>query len=216
MKRKMLVLSAMMHDIGKFWQGTGEHGRHEELGSRFIKAYVPEQWQAGGLVALHHDSSTYMDKGYELLKMIVCGDWLSAGEREERKEETGKREREPLVSIFSKIAIGERKVPHDEHFVLLRQLALDKEALFSISSKNEDWLRSDYVKAWNSFVEEMKEIQALSDFGAYFTTLYYLLQKYTWCVPSAVYKDVPDISLFDHLKTTCAIVSCLYNNIKNI
>ncbi len=35
------------------------------------------------------------------------------------------------------------------------------------------------------------------------------MQKYTWCLPSAVYENVPDISLFDHLKSTCAIASCL-------
>jgi CRISPR-associated protein Csm1 len=28
-------------------------------------------------------------------------------------------------------------------------------------------------------------------------------------VPSAVWRDVPDVSLFDHLKTTCAIAACL-------
>jgi CRISPR-associated protein Csm1 len=36
-----------------------------------------------------------------------------------------------------------------------------------------------------------------------------LLWKYCWCIPSAVYKHEPDISLFDHLKTTAAIAGCL-------
>jgi CRISPR-associated protein Csm1 len=37
-----------------------------------------------------------------------------------------------------------------------------------------------------------------------------MLQKYTSFIPSATYKVEPDISLFDHLKTTSALATCLY------
>lgn len=34
--------------------------------------------------------------------------------------------------------------------------------------------------------------------------------QYTWCIPSNTQEKIPDVSLFDHLKTTCAIAACLY------
>lgn len=37
-----------------------------------------------------------------------------------------------------------------------------------------------------------------------------LLEKYTWCLPSDTTKEIADISLYDHLKTTSAIAACLY------
>jgi CRISPR-associated protein Cas10/Csm1 subtype III-A len=104
-----LMLAAVVHDIGKFWQGTEEKGKHQELGAKFLREHIPEQWQgAAVLVSEHHDDG-----------------------------------------------------------------------------KN------------------------ISDFNSYFNSLYHILHKYTWCLPTAVYENVPDISLFDHLKSTCAIASCL-------
>ena len=56
MEEKIVQLAALLHDIGKFWQGAGERGKHAELSSRFIQEYVPEQWHgAAGIVTLHHD-----------------------------------------------------------------------------------------------------------------------------------------------------------------
>ena len=39
MEEKIIQLAALLHDIGKFWQGVGEMGNHSELGSRFIKGF---------------------------------------------------------------------------------------------------------------------------------------------------------------------------------
>ncbi len=60
----VIRLAALLHDIGKFWQGAGVNGGHEELSSRFIQKYVPERWHgAAGIVALHHESSKYRTEG---------------------------------------------------------------------------------------------------------------------------------------------------------
>ena len=213
MEDNIIQLAALLHDVGKFWQGTGESGSHSELSSRFINAYVPEQWQeAAGLVSLHHDPSAYREEEDRALKTIVCADWLSSGERRglAEEEEKGKRKETPLMSIFSEIDIGKGK-PASELYYPIKKMELDKEVIFPnpLEKRGGDWLTEDYVSLWDDFVEEIGGIKKeITDFDAYFSTLYYLLQKYTWCVPSAVCKDV---SLFDHLKTTCAIASCLCN-----
>jgi len=215
MEEKIIQLATLLHDIGKFWQGTGERGNHSELSSRFINVYVPEQWQeAAGLVSLHHDPSKYKSVEYKPLKTIVCADWLSSGERKElaEEEEKGERKETPLMSIFSEIDIGKGKTASKLYYPI-KKLELDKEVIFPnpLEGLGKDWLKRDYKGAWDDFEEEVERIKAIKNFDAYFNTLYYLLQKYTWCVPSAVWKDVPDVSLFDHLKTTCAIAECLCN-----
>lgn len=70
---------------------------------------------------------------------------------------------------------------------------------------------TEYEKLLEGFEKELEVIDFnnLSPDGV-INTLYFLFLKYLWCVPSAVYKDEPDISLFDHLKTTAAIAGCLY------
>jgi len=215
MEDNIIQLAALLHDVGKFWQGTGERGSHSELSSRFINAYVPEQWQeAAGLISLHHDPSKYKSAAYKPLKTIVCADWLSSGERKElaEEEERGRRRETPLMSIFSEIDIGKGK-PASERYYPIKKLELDKGVIFPnpLEGLGKDWLKRDYKGAWDDFEEEVGRIKGIKNFDTYFNTLYYLLQKYTWCVPSAVWKDVPDVSLLDHLKTTCAIASCLYS-----
>lgn len=67
----------------------------------------------------------------------------------------------------------------------------------------------DYLSLWKSFKNEFKFIQA-NTYRAFAETLLNLLQKYTSCVPSSTI-DFPDVSLYDHLKTTAAISVCLYD-----
>jgi len=215
MEEKIVLLAALLHDVGKFWQGAGERGNHSELSSRFISVYVPEQWQeVAGLVSLHHNPSEYKSEGYKPLKTIVCADRLSSRERKELSGEVGKGERKgtPLMSIFSEIDIG-KGLPSSKLYYPIKKLKLDRNVIFPnpLEGRGGDRLRDDYEAAWNEFVEEVERIKTITDFDAYFNTLYHLLQKYTWCVPSAVWQDVPDVSLFDHLRTTCAIASCLDN-----
>ena len=117
------------------------------------------------------------------------------------------------MSIFSKIDIGKGK-PDSALYYPIQKLKLDKEVIFPKPLERrgrEARLKADYTGLWDDFVEEVDRIKTITDFDAYFNTLYHLLQKYTWCVPSAVWRDVPDVSLFDHLKTTCAIAACLSN-----
>ncbi|RCV66122.1 CRISPR-associated protein Csm1 [Methanophagales archaeon] len=101
MEEKIIQLAALLHDVGKFWQGAGGGGKHAELSARFVQSHVP--WEGVlGLVSLHPDSAKYKSGGYEHLKTIVCADWLSSGERRELSEEDeqGEHKATPLLSIF--------------------------------------------------------------------------------------------------------------------
>ena len=63
---------------------------------------------------------------------------------------------------------------------------------------------SQYKKIVNSFLDELSKIDNE-------TQLYFLLEKYLWCVPAQTTNYIPDLSLFDHAKTTAAIALCLHD-----
>lgn len=202
-----LMLAAVVHDIGKFWQGTGEKGTHQELSAKFVRAHIPEQWQgAAALVSEHHDDRNFIPEVNKHLKILMISDWLSSGELDDNETEI--KIHEPLVSIFSDIDIG-KGIPSKKSYISVKKLAIDDETLFPNKMEGTKNFKADYLKQWNEFVGEVDKIRNISDFNSYFNSLYHILQKYTWCLPSAVYENVPDISLFDHLKSTCAIASCL-------
>ena len=67
----------------------------------------------------------------------------------------------------------------------------------------------DYDTLWHEFCGEFKYIQA-NTYRAFSETLLNLLYKYTTTIPSSTI-NFPDVSLYDHLKTTAAIAVCLYD-----
>jgi len=63
---------------------------------------------------------------------------------------------------------------------------------------------------WDQFTKEAKELAVLdhpSEWDRHMAWMS-LLEQYTWCIPSSV-KDLPDISLYDHLVTTAGIAAVL-------
>ena len=67
----------------------------------------------------------------------------------------------------------------------------------------------DYASLWEGFKSEFRLIQA-NTYHAFSETLLNLLFKYTVTIPSSTI-NFPDVSLYDHLKTTAAIAVCLYD-----
>lgn len=67
----------------------------------------------------------------------------------------------------------------------------------------------DYARLWNDFIGEFKFVQA-NTYRAFAETLLNLLYKYASTVPASTI-NFPDVSLYDHLKTTAALAVCLYD-----
>jgi len=65
---------------------------------------------------------------------------------------------------------------------------------------------------WEEFKKESQHLlQNNPSFPVLISRILYLLEKYTLFIPSSAYKDKPEISLFHHLKSTCAIATVLYD-----
>jgi len=222
-----IALAALLHDIGKFWQRTGQppleyegfteedygpHGAHAKWSAAFVSKYIPLEWHKGlSPVLYHHKPQDYLSK------LIALADWLSAGEREEEPSQGPSL----LRSVFDRLRLmdpNEKPIPtpEEEFYYPLAPLSLEgdgKEWKLNPRSGNGAASSKEYAALWGKFTSEMEKLNDL-DLSPpnYLETLYHLLRKYTWCVPSAYYKAVPDVSLFDHSRLTAAIAVCLYKD----
>ena len=238
-ERETLILAALLHDIGKFWQRTGEKydleyngliplccpkyinenkretytHKHVLWSGNFLRNFLGNSpWLNAENIALYHHLPENAKDSF-LAKIVTLGDWLSSGERREREENVGKVRQEPLISIFSLIKGVKENVdylPHEKYYKL-SSLKVTEEVLFPKEEKPEAIESFSYPNLWENFNDEVSKIKNISEFSKFFNALYYLLQKYTILMPSAAYREMADISLFDHSKTTCAISTCLYD-----
>ncbi len=210
-----VVLAALLHDIGKFYQRGLEKGRgdHQYLGEECFNQYIAEKLSTllsqDEIGTIRSAINNHHEPGYE--RFVTPSDCISAGMERVALEndECGEPSKERLLSVFERISLINNTKKTNEYAYYLKPLSLNRNDLFpfKFSEKN---LKDEYKQLWDSFVNEVKGIPT-SSIHSYLNTIYSLLQKYTWCVPSATYKDEPDISLFDHAKTTAAIAGCLYH-----
>jgi len=214
------LIAAFLHDIGKLEYRKGKSKKHQELGAMWVKSMNYSDL-IQKLIQNHHDSQNITDQHIQrLLSYLKKADQLSASQRERRGElEKDSKIREaPLISILSKIELTYPSPA--EKFIPIEPLSIQQKQIFPIdnisqykgpSTSSSVSLSWGWEKLWNKFI---KEIQIAMKFNKLndLETLNYIIRKYTWCVPSAAYVDVPDIALYNHMKDTAAIAACLYLN----
>ncbi len=234
-----LILASLLHDIGKFWQRAEENVddtrlcqnlpkhrkfsqckecqkefgyQHAVLAQAFFEDYIHPQWQKYGSSALYHHAPK--DR---LTKIVALADRLSSMEREREEDEPTE---EQLFSIFCRIEGEKGTCP--KKYLGLNWLRFEKEVLFPSEVPLKS-TKEAYQELWKAFINELSLFNKVNytsssdGFDAYVSNIYSLLQKYTWTIPGAHYETIPDISLFDHLRTTCAIATSLFkSNISEI
>jgi CRISPR-associated protein Csm1 len=227
-----VVLGALLHDIGKFLhRGDSEYkGAHEEASFKFIKKHddkLRSRFYDIDLVAILtklHGSTKgeaftdeyfsgkadgEKEKIWKLIKIVMDADSYSCAERDtkqQRKKDIG-ISKTPLDSIFSIINLDPTK-PAEENELRYNVKTLEPLRAFPepVKALDKDFLRN--------FIEEFEK--NIPDFSVFKTFDYILnkwlnlLEKYTWAVPSDTRYEFSDISLFDHLRSSAAIATCLY------
>lgn len=116
-----------------------------------------------------------------------------------------------LKSIISEIDIGEGKAPTDyvhriERLSPSRAFPLTADSNELTTPKGKE-LTEEYRRLWDEFVKKWQENKVEDKWG-YIARAVSILGNFTWCLPSDTTSN-PDISLFDHLKTTSAIAVCI-------
>ncbi|MCK9225544.1 MAG: type III-A CRISPR-associated protein Cas10/Csm1 [Candidatus Muirbacterium halophilum] len=216
--RKELVIGALLHDIGKFIQRSEnfKKGKHQEKGRDFLK--IKNFSEIVYNIAYRHHSNQetskeeYIDmdssKSGNLFDWIVClADNYSSSERSKLKSEKDEsinwNSDIPLMSVFSKIQSSEQNIKY---------LNLDlKENYPSLDTSNN---YNIYRSRFTEFEKDLSELKTIDT-----DNITFLLEKYLSRVPSYTAErkeetESPDISLFDHVKTTSAISEVIYRYIQ--
>lgn len=220
-----VALGGLLHDIGKVLNRCDsylkkvEKGNHPYLSEWFIN-YLDEKGvlkfdeKLKEIVKKHHEntgmdteinvSSIKDDVELKKLALIVArADNYSSMERDEDEKRNDYKTKQ-LNSIFSRVDIGNGSV--DKEAYRLREL--DEKNIFSeTETKNSQEELSNLIE---SFLKEIEKIKT-EDFTTFYNRIMELLKKYLWCIPSDTQKEIADISLYDHLKTTSAIAVASYN-----
>jgi len=235
-EERILILGALLHDVGKFLERAGftekiENERidyaHPKIGAHFLKDYLKLDKDITDLVLYHHNPSNAPENIRDLCCILQLADWLSSGEREESEEKIDlDRRYQCMISVFNRVKINKntKDISYEKCDKYdIRPLKLD-DPIFP--KKNPAFMNYGHIFEGiknpnnpnymyfqqNNFKKEITENSIEN-----YEILLSLLQKYWWCIPAQTYSEgvrrgkyLPDISLFDHSKTTCAIAVCLY------
>ncbi len=214
------AIAGLLHDVGKLeqraqdnpWQpapGFDKEGQpvHATWTGYFIQHSVPDAYRPAALHGIyHHAPEKSPAEDHSLSFLIELADKLSAGERSDAPQ--GGKQKDPpqqMVTIFDRLQLaGAAKA---EHFLPLKPLALQESVLFPVE-------KIDAAARTHSYAALCKELrsaasQEIEDPEAYIENLLGALQRTSWCVPSAYYHAVPDVSLYDHSRMTAALAVCL-------
>ena len=231
---QIVVLSALMHDIGKFAQRAkrpyskamegeyltnykGKPGHwHTVYSDYFLENDfpLPEKLESSRSVIARTASAHHKPDTGNLMEMcITIADRLSSGsdriEMQDKEGKTGFRESR-LISIFDEIELYNHTFqPSKSWFYNLSALESDGGNIFPKPGKPEG-KAEEYIELFEKFHNEIKNINNDMAFPFYFETLVSIMEKYTWSIPSSSYNTLSDISLFDHSFSTACIAQALY------
>lgn len=208
-----LRYASFLHDIGKFIQRSGVNGTHQEVGSNFVKLLGSLPGSIATAVKEHHSPNDVPDpETRRLATLVQQADHLSAKERiNDEHQERDLPENFSLLSPMGYITgvVQDLKEPIRSWFPIEH---FDTSQIIEPTQENEVG-RVAGVSRYEKLRKQLYDDLRLLSFTlneASFETLVNLLSRYTVFIPSATYYTIPDISLFDHLKTTCAIAEALF------
>lgn len=199
-----VCFGCLMHDIGKpVLRAGGQTGDHSSLGYAYLKKLWPQNPDILDCVRLHHAAALRAaqpaDSSIAWIACIADNISAAADRRSIDTEETGFRRYLPLVPVFSHM--------NGEHPGKAVSPALQTGALHLPLENLDALTATQYQAAVDALAPRLAE---LSRTEQWLNSLLCLLESYLSAFPSSTNTaESPDISLFDHLKTTAAIGVCI-------
>jgi CRISPR-associated protein Csm1 len=224
-----IKFGALLHDVGKFSFRTHQEIKHELAGEIFNQQYIPEDI-SNELIGIINPESVW-GRNNTPFSFVKVGDWLASAERTklsvkeiEQEEMENAREviKKPLKSIFCNLFLNKNKDnPNKIYFPHWLELESGEETDSiipqSVPEDKEEIIRRYKRDLWKKFIDDINSLNSVYDGikDNYFHSLLYTFKKHFTFIPSAAWVDVPDVSLYDHIKTSCAISCSLYKELQN-
>jgi len=231
-----VVLGGLLHDIGKLLQrgsfgAIDIKGKHPAISANFISAFtdvftpVCDVSLLRTLVQKHHESPYFEsdlnvssitdDHIRTLASLVSLADNLSSSERGEHSKTYQDYKETPLASVLERVNRLESETPgvrfHSGQLLTPEKLLATFPSKIQVYDHGElTQLIKDFGEDFQNLFKSGKSIVNKNDYDCLLTHLYAILAKYAWCLPSDTQEFFPDVSLFDHLRTTAAIASTLY------
>lgn len=208
-----LKLGALFHDIGKVVQrSVGKtEGTHSEQGFEFLNSF-PNFKDIALFARYHHRdvmneliSENLDQEATNLIWMVYEADNLSSSERGD--VHGGFITKRPLTTIFSSISKIRDGVTGVKQMVYPLGAKLDPDAFVF-----PGYVRDSYDTSYHDYrglYDIFKKSLPIGDNWVNEDLLLVFLEENTSFVPARTTEN-EDVSLFDHLKTTCAIACCMY------
>lgn len=235
-----VVLGALLHDIGKLLQrgsfgSLDIQGQHPKVSADFITVcasyfqHVTYPDLLKTLVQRHHENARAFPQDLlvqgiadphtrTLAALVSLADNLSSAERGQRLEQWQDFKFTPLAAVLRRVR-GPGTADSSGHQEMLhfhaRPLASPDDAAFRgiFPEPFPQYATGELNTLLTAFGPEFRRLFDRVDttqFAVVLGHLLNILQKYAWCIPSNTQETYPDVSLYDHLRGTAAIATCLY------
>lgn len=208
-----LILGSMLHDIGKVLFREGGDGRtHSQIGYSFLKEEINvDDKEILDCVRYHHGSmlknASVEDNSLAYVVYFADNVAASIDRRTKDEEENGFEIHTPTQPVFN-ILNGNRSNKYYSPYCF----NVEDRINYPIDEKKE-FAKEQYTVINDNIRDNLKRISLTKE---YINSLLEVMEANLSFVPSSTSKkEVPDISLFDHLKITSALSSCIMEYIND-
>lgn len=206
---KKLLYGSLLHDIGKLLQRAKIYqGTHSEQGYEYLKNIIKDEEIAECAKYHHYNELKSANLPNNHIAYIVYeADNIAAGidRRVSEAKEDGFDPKMPLSSIFNIFRYDESTTSKGYDLLSLKD---DKKINFPIDNEKIIVSEQKYNNIYIDFNDVFKYIDIEKDS---IESLLKLIESTMCYIPSSTNKnEVADISLYNHLKTTAMIASCMY------
>ena len=207
-----LIVGGLLHDIGKVIYRQGDFRKHSISGYDFLKNEVHlENENVLEAVKYHHGaelkSAEVSDESFSYIVYIADNIASAADRRKGEIEDRGFEISTPLESVFNILNGNNSKMYYQPGMLLDECRGINYP-----SDNKKSFDEHFYLLVKQNLINNLSGIEWNI---AYLNSLLEILEGNLSYVPSSTAKDeLADISLYDHVKLTAAIGTCIYDYLK--
>lgn len=206
------VTGGLLHDIGKviYRQGSDKR-KHSEIGHEFLKKEIGmEQEEVLECVKYHHGDAlkeAHISELSPAYLVYIADNIAAAADRREQEEGDGGFEiHTPLEPVFN-ILNGNNKKMYYSPGILNVESSINYP-----TSEKKLYTDKQYGEIVRNISDNLKGLEWTEE---YLNSLLEVLEANLSYIPSSTSKrELPDVSLFDHVKLTAAAACCIYRYAK--